>query len=199
MLLISKRGRGMWLDGFVGLAWAVVAAAYFSLVLSGGGWIYLGLLIYYSLVALAFLRRAPARSSGPWWETVVAMVNVFLPIVILRPADGGLPLLGQAVGTVALAGIILGLLNLGRSFAIAPADRGLVTGGLYRWVRHPLYAFQFLFYIGFYVANPSWNNALGLVLTLVLQVIRIRWEEDLLSGYEEYAARVQWRLIPYIW
>jgi len=195
----SKQGREAWLDLSVGLVWAVVAAAYLSLVLSGGDRVYLGLLIYYSLVALAFLRRAPAQASGPWWETVVALVNVFLPIVILRPAAGGLPLPGQVIGWIALAGIIVGLVSLGRSFAIAPADRGLVTGGLYRWIRHPLYAFQLLFYIGFLIANPSWNNALGLGLTLVLQVIRIHWEENLIGDYEAYTVQVRWRLLPFIW
>ena len=194
-----KRGREAWLDIFVGLVWAVVAAAYLSLVLSGGDWVYLGLLIYYSLVALAFLRRTPALASGPWWETVVALGNVFLPIVILRPSAGGLPFLGQVIGWVALAGIIGGLASLGRSFGIAPADRGLVTGGLYRWIRHPLYAYQLLFYVGFLIANPSWNNAVGLGLTFVLQVIRIRWEENLISDYEAYAIQVRWRLVPFIW
>jgi len=131
------------------------------------------------------------------------MGGVFLPIVLLRPVVPGLkPFLsfwGGIVQALALAGIILALISLGRSFGIAPADRGLVTTGLYRWIRHPLYAMETWFYVGFLVANPAWRNLAGLLLGLAVHVIRIRREERILSGYESYAGDVRWRLLPLVW
>lgn len=194
-----KQGREFWLDVAVSVLWSLYAAVYLARSLLRRQVMDVGLLIFYTLVAVAFLRRAPARTSGPWWETAVALVGVFLPIAVLRPAAGGLEVLGSVVQGVALVGIVAALLSLGKSFAIAPSDRGLVTNGLYRWVRHPLYASEICFYAGYLIANPSATNLAGLLIGVALQITRIRWEERLLAGYAAYAAQVRWRLFPLIW
>ena len=194
-----KRGREFWLDLGVSLFWSLYAGGYLARSIHQRQVVDVGLLVFYTLVAVAFLRRAPARANGPWWETALALVSVFLPIAVLRPAAGGLKGLGGVVQFVALLGLVLALLSLGRSFAIAPSDRGLVTRGLYRWVRHPLYASEICFYIGYLIANPSGANLAGLLAGTALQLMRIRWEERLLAGYAAYAAKVRWRLFPLIW
>jgi hypothetical protein len=38
--------------------------------------------------------------------------------------------------------------------------------------------------------------ALALIITLVL---RIRWEEQIISGYQEYSFQVRSRLLPGVW
>jgi hypothetical protein len=96
-------------------------------------------------------------------------------------------------------GMLAGLWSLGRSFGIAPADRGLVTRGLYRMIRHPMYASELVFNAGFLLANPSWTNALALLLIAGTQIARIVREERVIGDYSDYAARVRWRLIPGIW
>ena len=150
-------------------------------------------------MAVFFLLRVPNRKQCLWWETALAVGGVFLPIVLLRPVEPGPKLAGEIIQSLALLGMILALMSLGRSFAIAPADRGLVTSGLYRWIRHPLYAMETSFYVGFLIANPSWRNLAGLLLCLAVHVIRIRREERILSGYESYSGRVRWRLLPLVW
>jgi protein-S-isoprenylcysteine O-methyltransferase Ste14 len=95
--------------------------------------------------------------------------------------------------------MLVALAWLGRSFGIAPADRGLRTGGPYGWVRHPLYAAEILFYVGYVVAHPSWRNLAALVFGGAIQVFRIVREERILEGYAPYAARVRWRLLPLVW
>lgn len=197
--MFKKRGKELFLDLLVGLAWLLYAAAYLRHTLDSHSLPGLGLMIFYTLVAVFFFLRTPNQKQCAWWETALAVGGVFLPIVTLRPVQPGLKLLGGIVQALALAGMILALISLGRSFGIAPADRGLVTRGLYRWIRHPLYAMEIWFYVGFLVANPAWPNLAGLLLCLAVHVIRIRREERILSGYESYAGQVRWRLLPLVW
>jgi protein-S-isoprenylcysteine O-methyltransferase Ste14 len=88
---------------------------------------------------------------------------------------------------------------LGRSLAIAPADRGLVRHGPYRFIRHPIYAFEALFFLGWLVAEPTSWNALIVAIWCLLQVTRIIREERILGGYDAYRQTVRWRIIPFVW
>jgi protein-S-isoprenylcysteine O-methyltransferase Ste14 len=197
--LFGKRGKELLLDLAVALVWLLFAAAYLRQALDTGSPMGLGLMVFYTLVALFFLLRVPNQKACARWETALAVVGVFLPIVLLRPVESGLPLVGGIIQGVSLIGIIVALLSLGRSFGVAPADRGLVRKGMYRWIRHPLYATETWFYVGFLIANPSWRNLAGFLLCLVVHVVRIRREERILSGYEGYAGAVRWRMLPLIW
>ena len=84
-------------------------------------------------------------------------------------------------------------------------DRGqtVITTGPYAIVRHPLY-FGALFYIAAtsLVLGSWWGLALVPILACLL-VIRIGIEERTLrmglEGYDDYARRVRWRLVPLIW
>ncbi|MDK1493974.1 isoprenylcysteine carboxylmethyltransferase family protein [Sinorhizobium sp. 7-81] len=79
----------------------------------------------------------------------------------------------------------------------------VVTTGPYRYVRHPLYAGALIFITGTSLLLGSWWG-LGAVLVLIaLLAMRIGIEEKELrtglAGYDAYAARVRYRLIPYVW
>jgi protein-S-isoprenylcysteine O-methyltransferase Ste14 len=84
-------------------------------------------------------------------------------------------------------------------------DRGqsVITTGPYAIVRHPLY-FGALFYIAgtSLVLGSWWGLAMVPILGFLL-VIRIGIEEKTLrmglEGYDDYARRVRWRLVPLIW
>jgi protein-S-isoprenylcysteine O-methyltransferase Ste14 len=79
----------------------------------------------------------------------------------------------------------------------------VVDTGPYAIVRYPLYAGAVLLFIGMPLLLGSWP---GLVLA-VLFILALAWravhEEDVfraeLSGYGAYAARVRYRLIPFVW
>ena len=158
-----------------------------------------GLLLFNSLVAWSFLRRRPALRKGQCWESVLAWTGTFAPWVVFHPADRGLHGLGIAVQGVGWIGMMAALWSLRRSLDIPPADRGLVTQGPYRFVRHPLYASELLFYVGYSIANLSLANFAGLALQATIQVARLLREERIISGYEDYARQVRWRLIPWIY
>jgi protein-S-isoprenylcysteine O-methyltransferase Ste14 len=84
-------------------------------------------------------------------------------------------------------------------------DRGqeVITTGPYAIVRHPMY-FGALFYIaGTSLVLGSWWGLATVPILALLFGIRIGIEERTLrtglDGYDDYAHRVRWRLIPLIW
>lgn len=89
--------------------------------------------------------------------------------------------------------------SLGRSFGLLPANRGIVTHGAYRLVRHPIYLGYALAHLGFLLAAFSWRN-LGLFAALYFfQGVRIWQEEKVLKtdlSYVLYSQRTRFRFIP---
>ena len=84
-------------------------------------------------------------------------------------------------------------------------ERGqtVITTGPYAVVRHPLY-FGALFYVAATsLVLGSWWGLATVPLVALGFALRIRVEEEALcqglQGYGDYARRVRWRLIPFIW
>lgn len=78
-----------------------------------------------------------------------------------------------------------------------------VTGGPYRFVRHPAYVGGLVVYLATPVMLGSlWALAPG-ALAALLMIVRTALEDKMLlselDGYQEYAARVRYRLIPGVW
>jgi protein-S-isoprenylcysteine O-methyltransferase Ste14 len=80
----------------------------------------------------------------------------------------------------------------------------LVTGGVYRRVRHPMYAALFLYSIGLGLALPNWIAGPSYLATFgLLYALRVGAEERMMRetfgrAYEDYAARTR-RLVPGVW
>ena len=92
-----------------------------------------------------------------------------------------------------------GKITLGRSFALLPANRGVVSTGLYRLVRHPIYMGYLVTHVAFVAANPSgWNITLLLVSDLALMARAVCEEATLARDdeYRNYQSRVRWRVVP---
>jgi protein-S-isoprenylcysteine O-methyltransferase Ste14 len=100
---------------------------------------------------------------------------------------------------VGAAVVIAAKMTLGRSFGIAPANRGVVATGPYSVVRHPIYAGYLVTHMAFLIAHPTlWNTVILIVSDLCL-VARSSFEERILSNdaqYRQYCQRVGWRLLP---
>jgi protein-S-isoprenylcysteine O-methyltransferase Ste14 len=91
-----------------------------------------------------------------------------------------------------------------RSFHVVadPTEGGLVTGGPYRYIRHPIYAAFCLFTSAGVAAHWSWSAGLCGALVLGSAVLRIFCEESLVAArYPEYAqySVTTWRMIPYVY
>jgi protein-S-isoprenylcysteine O-methyltransferase Ste14 len=163
----------------------------------------IGLALYNFTVAWMYFNRQPARRVARWWETALAIGGTFLPLLALRPAqmssaEDVREEIGMLVQLFGLMGMIWSVFSLGVSLGMTPADRGLVTSGPYRRVRHPMYTFELLFCLGYWLANLTWLNVAVWLLLVAIQVTRALREERAIEGYDEYAAQVRWRFIPHI-
>ena len=166
----------------------------------------IGLLLINSVAMVLFLTRREASRVGNFWEGLLAVSGTFVVTLLLIVSNDDEATLGSGasppatiVQCVGIAGWAASLVALGRSLGIAPADRGLVQHGPYRFIRHPLYAFEGLFFLGWLINVHTLSAAIIIAVWAALQVARIVREERILGGYEEYRQQVRWRLIPFIW
>lgn len=79
----------------------------------------------------------------------------------------------------------------------------VITGGPYRYVRHPGYAGSLLFMLATGPALGSWWSVLPMLLVIASLIRRTALEDRLLhkklAGFADYAARVRFLLVPGVW
>ena len=153
------------------------------------------------VVVLTLFRRRAQLTDRSVAATVATALSLAGPPLV-RSADGYALAPDAVTALVSAAGllvVIAGKLALGRSFGIAPANRGVVARGPYGFVRHPIYSGYIVTHIAFAVAHPSpWNLAILTIADSAL-VVRALIEERLLradSQYQAYCGRVGWHLVP---
>ncbi len=153
------------------------------------------------LVVLFLIRRRPktsATSAGAWLAAILGTFGALL----LRPNSNdlfGLDGFYAVLGVVGAALSIIATVYLGRSFGLVAANRGVKTTGAYSIVRHPIYASYFISYVAYILASFSIWNAAVLAVVMTFQIRRIFAEETVLMEdpeYRDYAARVNYRLVP---
>ena len=190
----------------------VLPAAYFAIVCFGfwknfvqtGKWTSLLWMLSEGLVILLLVfRRESRRLSRHPWDWLVALGGC-----LHRPArpscgDGDRPGDSSASRSSSLEPCSR---STRRSFSEEAsesfaADRGIVVGGPYRIVRHPIYLGYFVTHVGFLLANWSPRNIALYIVIYFFQVARILSEERILredESYRAYCQRVRYRLIPFI-
>ena len=79
----------------------------------------------------------------------------------------------------------------------------VISTGPYAFIRHPMYLGAAFYFIGTALLLGSWSGVIVALVLIGLLCIRIPIEEKALraglEGYDEYAARVRYRLIPRVW
>ncbi|HTR67746.1 MAG TPA: isoprenylcysteine carboxylmethyltransferase family protein [Terriglobales bacterium] len=84
-------------------------------------------------------------------------------------------------------------------------ERGqtVVDSGVYRIVRHPLYAGSVLLIAGMPLWLESYAATVLALVPVAILIVRILGEEKFLrrelTGYAAYTQRVRYRLVPFVW
>ena len=156
-----------------------------------------------SVVIFVLLRRSTPDISMRLGDWLLAITATYAPLLIMPVAtpDAVRVLIPAAVGLVILGNVIqiAAKLFLRRSFGIAPANRGIKTDGMYRFVRHPMYAGYALVHLGILALMPTMLNLTIYAIGWWAQILRLLAEERLLSedpAYRDFMTKTRWRLIP---
>lgn len=175
--------------------------------------------IYLSLKDPALLERR--KKFGPAAEqrmsqkiimslTLVALIAFFVFCALdyrfgWSPVPAYVSLLGDVL--VAL-GLLINLIvfrenSYGGSSIETVADQKVISTGLYRLIRHPMYMGVLVMMIGVPLALGSLWGLVILALVIPVLIWRILDEEKMLRkdlpGYNEYTHKVHYRLVPYLW
>ena len=168
---------------------------------------------------LAERMSSPIQRGQPLWDKafVAAVMALFVVWLILMPLDAvrfGWSEVSDWLQIVGALGVVLSFYVMFLTFrenaylalvAKLQEERGqsVVSTGPYRYVRHPMYASMFLFFPTSALLLGSWWGLMLCAVLLGLLVWRIPLEErmleDGLAGYDEYARKVRYRLIPRVW
>ena len=153
------------------------------------------------VVLLTVARRRAVLVDRSWAARLVTALSVAGPPLV-RPS-ASFALLPDAQAAVLSAGgllmIVAGKLSLGRSFGVVPANRGIVSRGIYRVVRHPIYVGYLLSHGAFLLSHVDPWNICMLVTSDSMLLVRAVYEERTLCRdpqYVSYCSRVRWRMVP---
>lgn len=149
------------------------------------------------------LTRPPPRSSNvSVLSIVVTGLCVFFPYSYelapsMTPLNGTVLLL---LGGISSLLYLWSAVTLGRSFAILPTARILISRGPYRFMRHPIYVSYLLFDLLLVISIDIWFWMLVWGVEVMLFHWRATLEETLLErecvGYALYRESVRSRFIP---
>jgi len=192
-------------------AWA------FIVLFLGGGLAMVWWLAKYSPSLLRERMGSPIQHDQKPWDRIWLSLFIlgfclwmaFMSWDAARTGFIAMPLGLQVLGGIAIAAYTFGAWWTFRenSFAapVVKIQEGqrVIDTGPYAFVRHPMYASAVLLFIGIPLLLGSW---LGLALSIVF-ILSIAWRgvreervlRDELPGYDDYARRVHYRLLPGIW
>jgi len=150
--------------------------------------------LYFKLTLIALFLYVLAFALFPSWH------KNFLTITLLD--NSTIRYFGLAFLTIALIWTIIAQAHMKNSWRIgidAETKTELVTTGLFKFSRNPIFFGMILSMLGLFLATPNALTGLFLILGYVLIQIQIRLEEEFLTkqhgqNYESYKQKVR-RLI----
>ena len=190
------------------------------------GWVYMAIVVISTAITTfkmdkgLFAERVGRKTRAKRWDLpLAAFIGRFGPIFLLIVAGldkryGWSPEIPISIKIVALVVFIFGLFVVYRAIIVnkffsavirIQEDRGhsVISSGPYRYVRHPGYTGVILYMISTAIVLESLWALIPAGLILIVTVIRTVLEDRTLvselEGYSDYAGRVRYRLIPFVW
>jgi protein-S-isoprenylcysteine O-methyltransferase Ste14 len=132
-----------------------------------------------------------------WFSPLVYLVNPGWMVWSKIGLSESIRWLGVGIGVLCVSGIYWLFSSIGSGITPTSATRKehkLVTRGIYRWVRHPLYTIGSSLFISFGMMADNWFIAALGIFTFILMAIRTPKEEANLiekfgDEYREYMKR----------
>jgi protein-S-isoprenylcysteine O-methyltransferase Ste14 len=137
---------------------------------------------------------------------VLIMIQIFVPDVFpILDEPFALRIAGGLLYTLGLVTAVLGRIQLADSWSDIEVGRvaagmQVVSGGVYRYLRHPIYAGDLLLLLGLELALNSWLVLAAAALVPPVVYRAVQEEQTLrkmITGYEDYASRTK-RFIPFV-
>jgi protein-S-isoprenylcysteine O-methyltransferase Ste14 len=165
------------------------------------------LVLHPLLSSVGFLLRKPLISSAPGFLPRLAgygatfgvlacygVFQAFHPEWLAPTSSPRIKAAGVAIWLLGAALDLWTLWFLRHGMSIVPQARAMITGGPYRYARHPLYTAYIVQNIGLWLRIATFPMALVLFGWFLVTLVRVRYEEDVLSrtfpGYEAYRCAV---------
>jgi protein-S-isoprenylcysteine O-methyltransferase Ste14 len=201
-----------WSAGRIGWwpAWGALAVM--------SGWTVATAIIVFRFNPGLLAERLPRQNTKPWDKAIVSSMGL---ITLIRYIVAGLDQRhgwsGDFPLAVQIGALVLCILGYGL-FVWATAanpffsqlfrvqsERGhtVITGGPYRYLRHPAYAGAILYELAVPFLFASWwaliVSSVSTMVLILRTVLEDRALQAELAGYREYTAQVGYRLLPGIW
>ena len=180
---------------------------------------YTHLVIYNLLIAfLIFRRRAPERTPDNAVEIIIPVIATFgtmayslvlfwlpkgMDSFFLPPSMRFWPLVfGTCLSAFGFLMSLVAISQLNTNFGIFVQVREVVMGGLYQYVRHPIYSAYLIIDIGLLMIRPTVSYLIVTIGFTLLTIYRATLEEAKLSDYSPEYAEYRKRtpmLIPRFW
>ena len=163
----------------------------------------IALLFRNTSITLVFLLRRPSkitsRNFGDW---IAAIGGTFITYLYASQAKPIYPFVVPTAYVVMIVTAFVSticIINLGRSFGIVPANRGVKTELLYGIVRHPLYLLYTIYDLAVISLAFSLHNCYICILHALFSYLRAKREEHILMrdvAYKEYVSKTRYMFLP---
>ena len=163
----------------------------------------IALLFRNTSITMVFLLRRPSkltsRNVGDWIAAIGGTFITYLYTGQAKPINPFLVPTAYVVMIVTAFISTIGIINLGQSFGLVPANRGIKTDLLYGIVRHPLYLLYTIYDLAVISLAFSLHNCYICILHALFSYLRAKREENILMqdiAYKEYASKTRYMFLP---
>lgn len=141
-----------------------------------------------------------------FYPYLLVLVQLSCLVYILKTAsllaDG---YAGIMVETLGIFSGLLAIYNMGLgNFNVSPRTKesaSMVTHGIYKYIRHPMYSAQLLALLPLIIEYDNWFRTGAYLLLVIALLLKIRYEEAHLQlqfeGYTDYMKKSK-RLVPFL-